>query len=300
MQSVRILDGGMSRELLRLGAELKQPEWSAQALIDTPDIVHQVHEDFIKAGSDVITTNSYAVVPFHIGEKRFEEQGEALIKLSGQLARQAADAADRDVLVAGCLPPIFGSYEPDRFEPDRVQDYLRLFVSALSPYVDVWLGETLSLIAEGKAVCQAVAKTDKPVWISFTLDDADGFQARPAQLRSGERVTEAARWVAGSDEVSALLFNCSLPEAMKTAVEEAAAVFKGADRKIEIGVYANAFAVEEEAEGANEKLDEIREDLTDLHYCTIASDWIEAGASMVGGCCGIGASHIEQLAKKFK
>lgn len=68
MTSITILDGGMSRELVRLGAELRQPEWSALALMESPGIVRRVHDEFIAAGADVITTNSYALVPFHIGE----------------------------------------------------------------------------------------------------------------------------------------------------------------------------------------------------------------------------------------
>lgn len=75
MSGIRILDGGMSRELQRLGAELKQPEWSALALINAPDIVRKVHAEFIDAGADVVTTNSYALVPFHIGEERFQKDG---------------------------------------------------------------------------------------------------------------------------------------------------------------------------------------------------------------------------------
>lgn len=74
MNQIRILDGGMSRELSRLGAELRQPEWSALALMENPEIVGQVHREFIEAGADVITTNSYALVPFHIGEERFRSK----------------------------------------------------------------------------------------------------------------------------------------------------------------------------------------------------------------------------------
>lgn len=172
MSTTRILDGGMSRELLRLGAELKQPEWSALALINAPDIVRRVHQEFIAAGSEVVTTNSYALVPFHIGEDRFWKEGPALIRLAGRLTREAADATtDRKVLVAGSLPPIFGSYEPQNFQPSRVQDYLEVLVENLSPFVDIWLGETLSLIAEAEAVRKAVATSGKPFWISFTLAD---------------------------------------------------------------------------------------------------------------------------------
>ena len=151
MSTIRILDGGMSRELIRLGAELRQPEWSALALMEAPDVVRRVHEEFIVAGADVITTNSYALVPFHIGEERFRAEGRRLIALAGRLARAAADSAkDRKVLVAGSLPPIFGSYEPHLFRPERVQNYLGVLVEELTPYVDLWLGETLSLVAEAE------------------------------------------------------------------------------------------------------------------------------------------------------
>ena len=85
MKSIRILDGGMSRELVRLGAQLKQPEWSALALMDSPEIVRRVHEEFITAGADIITTNTYALVPFHIGEDRFRDDGRRLIALAGRL-----------------------------------------------------------------------------------------------------------------------------------------------------------------------------------------------------------------------
>ncbi|WP_296100863.1 homocysteine S-methyltransferase family protein [uncultured Agrobacterium sp.] len=296
MGDIRILDGGMSRELQRLGAELRQPEWSALALINAPDIVRQVHAEFIEAGADVVTTNSYALVPFHIGEERFREQGASLIALSGRLAREAADASGRKITVAGSLPPIFGSYEPENFDASRVQDYLRVLVNNLEPSVDVWLGETLSLIAEGEAVREAVAKTGKPFWISFTLDDelAQLNGAEP-KLRSGETVRAAAEWIAGSG-AAALLFNCSKPEVMKAAVETAANTFKEKGVSLEIGVYANAFEGEQGDSAANEGLHGTRTDLTDDVYSRFACTWADAGATMIGGCCGIGAAHIHKVA----
>ncbi|MDQ1185553.1 homocysteine S-methyltransferase family protein [Agrobacterium larrymoorei] len=296
MGDIRILDGGMSRELQRLGAELKQPEWSALALIDAPDIVRQVHAEFIEAGADVVTTNSYALVPFHIGEERFRKEGASLITLSGRLAREAADASGRKVTVAGSLPPIFGSYEPQNFDGSRVQDYLGVLVENLEPFVDVWLGETLSLIAEGEAVRQAIAETGKPFWISFTLDD-DPAQVNGAEpkLCSGETVRAAAEWAAGSG-AAALLFNCSKPEVMKAAVETAANTFQEKGVALEIGVYANAFEGEQGDSAANEGLHGTRDDLTDDVYSRFACTWADAGATLIGGCCGIGAAHIHTVA----
>lgn len=301
MKNIRVLDGGMSRELIRLGAELRQPEWSALALIETPEIVRRVHEEFIGAGADVVTTNSYALVPFHIGEERFRSDGASLIDLSGRLARAAADAeTGRKVLVAGSLPPIFGSYEPDRFDPGRVQDYLAVLVENLAPHVDVWLGETLSLIAEGEAVRLAVEGSGKPFWISFTLaDDAKALDGDQPRLRSGEPVAEAAAWAARSG-AAALLFNCSRPEAMAKAVEVAKRILCENAATIEIGVYANAFEEDEDEGAANETLHSTRRDLTPEGYSRFACGWADVGATLIGGCCGIGAQHIHRLASALR
>jgi len=294
---IKILDGGMSRELVRLGAELRQPEWSAWALMHQPDIVTQVHEEFIEAGADIITTNSYALVPFHIGEDRFWREGRELITLAGKLARKAVTNRQKDMLVAGCLPPIFGSYEPQNFDASRVGDYLDIFVAALEPYVDIWLGETLSLIAEAQAVVRAVSITQKPLWISFTLDDST--QA-PSNLRSGETIEAAAKWAGNCHHVQAMLFNCSCPEIMQQAVERSVAMLETIPSYIKVGVYANAFEPKDEKMAANEGLSSIREDLDGAHYCAFACDWVEAGASIIGGCCGVGANHIHKLAQQFK
>ena len=54
--SITVLDGGTGRELRRIGAPFRQPEWSALALIEAPQFVSEVHSSYIAAGADVITT----------------------------------------------------------------------------------------------------------------------------------------------------------------------------------------------------------------------------------------------------
>lgn len=302
---IQILDGGMSRELIRLNAPFKQPEWSAQALIEAPDMVLQVHREFAEAGADILTTNSYALVPFHIGEDRFWERGEELATLAGRLARTAADEVQaktgKKVLVAGSLPPIFGSYRPDLYQNDKVQDYLQVLVRGLAPYIDVWLGETLSLVAEAEAVVTAVDSHTKPIWISFNLDDSNeaGKNESVARLRSGETVSDAARKVLelGAD---ALLFNCNRPELMDQAICQAKEALSTRDRQIPIGVYANAFEPRADEYAANEGIASIRQDLHSQTYTTIARQWANSGATIIGGCCGIGVDHIRDLATQLK
>jgi len=295
--SIKILDGGMGRELKRIGAPFQQPEWSALALMEAPAYVSQAHNAFIQAGTDIITTNSYAVVPFHIGEARFTEQGFSLAQLAAKLARECADNADHSVAVAGSLSPVLGSYRPDLFQLEAALRIYRILIEAQSPFVDHWLAETQSSIAEIKAVRQALGDDEKPLWVSFTLDDEpkDG----KARLRSEETVTDA---VAAAIElnVGAILFNCSQPEVMTNAVRDAVAEIKRQGKMIPVGVYANAFPAQSKEAEANAELDEIRADLDPAAYLKWAESWIQEGASIIGGCCGITPEHIQALAAQLK
>jgi S-methylmethionine-dependent homocysteine/selenocysteine methylase len=244
-----------------------------------------VHHDFAAAGAQMISTNSYAVVPFHIGADRFASDGAHLAALAGKLAHEVA--AQRGVKVAGSLPPVLGSYRPDLFEKTAAKAIHEVLIAALSPYADIWLAETLSTIAEGALVSELLSGDERPLWLSFTLKD-DGAPA----LRSGETIAEAAA-LAKRVGAAALLFNCSAPEVMEAAVAEAKDALSGTD--IAIGVYANGFAAKAEDKDANVDLQQIRPDLDPPRYLDWAHKWVAAGATMVGGCCGIGAAHIAAL-----
>ena len=295
--NIKILDGGMGRELARMGAPFRQPEWSALALMEAPQFVRAAHDAFIAAGSQMITTNSYAVVPFHVGDDVFAEQGAALIALSGKLAREAADAAPAKVLVAGSLPPVLGSYRPDLFEPVAAKKLLQVLVDNLTGNVDVWLAETQSSVAEVEAVRDVLGDDPRPLWLSFTLQDNLDPQGN-ALLRSGESIAEAVN-AALRISAGAVLFNCSRPEVMATAVKTARAALTSQGSALDIGVYANAFEPSDNTRGANEGLSKMRQDTDPAGYLDFAKDWVAQGATMVGGCCGIGPEHIAALKKAF-
>ncbi len=296
MNRVCLLDGGTGRELLRMGAPFGQPEWSARALMQAPQFVSRVHEAFARAGAEVITTNSYAVVPFHLGEARFAAQGHALAALSGQLARAVADAAPSPVAVAACLPPLCGSYRADRFDAAAARPVLATLITALRPSADYWLAETLSAQVEAVLVREMLGADPKPLWLSFTLADGEGTGTGP-RLRSGEPVAEAVATAAGL-KAAAVLFNCSRPEVMGAAVSEAVRVrdaARGESDTMRVGVYANAFVPMETLIEANAGLSDLRSDVSPPVYLQWARDWVARGAEIVGGCCGVGPEHIEAL-----
>ena len=107
-------------------------------------------------------------------------------------------------------------------------------VSGLLPHVDLFLAETTSCVAEALAACNAVRRTSKPIWVSFTLAEQSGLPL----LRSNEAVTDAV--AAASARTAAILFNRSPPEVMGEALEAAGAVLDPDGPPV--GVYANAFA----------------------------------------------------------
>ncbi len=245
------------------------------------------------AGADVITTNSYAVVPFHIGAERFASQGQTLAAEAGRQARGVADAAVRAVKVAGSLPPVCGSYRADLFDPAEARPILEALIAGLAPYVDHWQAETLSAIEEAELVREVLGAESKPLWLSFTLQDEPPGPAGPC-LRSGQTVAEATA-AAIRLNATAILFNCSQPEVMGAAVETARRVLAAAGAGLPIGVYANAFPPQGDEAEANSTLHPIRADLTPEGYLAFARDWRAKGAGIIGGCCGIGPEHIAAL-----
>jgi S-methylmethionine-dependent homocysteine/selenocysteine methylase len=301
---VVLLDGGTGRELMRIGAPFRQPEWSALALMEAPQYVTEVHRRYIHAGAEIITTNSYAVVPFHIGAQCFERAGAALAALAGKLARAAANEAPlRRVQVAGSLPPVCGSYRPDLFNALVARPVLQRLVAALEPYVDLWLSETVSSQAEMQLMSEVLAGTRQPWWVSYTLAD-QATRSPGARLRSGEPVGAAV-----ADAVRrgarAVLFNCCQPEVIGEAIGAAkralnADALQGAGETVLIGAYANAFAAQTATASANAELHDLRADLGPTEYLVWAQQWLLEGADIIGGCCGVGPEHIALIGELLR
>ncbi len=174
----------------------------------------------------------------------------------------------------------------------------RAIVEPQAPFVDVWLPETMSSVTEATAAVDAAVAhrrdSDQQVWLSFCVPDdpSDGH----AILRSGEPIHELVRALAG--RVEAFLVNCSLPERIDDTIPEVVRSIAESGTTADVGAYANAFEPKQLALAANSGFSDDRVDLTPAIYADVADQWVELGATIVGGCCGIYPDHIAELAAR--
>lgn len=289
MSEIILIDGGMGQELLKRSKTPPTPLWSAQVLMDEPEIVEAVHCEYCRAGARLITLNTYSVTPERLARDSDAADFLPLQKRAMEIARRAA-GSDGKVAIAGCLPPLFASYRPE-VAPDyeHCLATYRQIVAAEKDGVDLYLCETLASVKEIRAATVAAKESGKPVWTSMTVKDGDGLS-----LRSGETLADgvAAAVESGAD---AILINCSWPE----SVTQGLPVLKG--RGVPFGAYANGFtSIDALKPGGTVKELTARQDLTPEAYAGHALNWVEMGATIVGGCCEVGPDHIARLAERLK
>lgn len=293
--SVTLLDGGMGQELVARSADSLTGLWSAQFLLDAPELIQSVHAEFFAAGAEVATTNSYILHKDRLSPFGKEALFERLHITACEIACRARDVHGHG-MVAGGIGPNGRSYRPDlALDVTEGAEIFAEIAHIQAPFVDLFLLETMSSLqqAEGAAMgAQSVGKPmGKPVWLSLSVDDEDG-----TKLRSGEPLVDIIPIVKRL-ELDALLINCSTPEAVTTALTELGR------QSFAVGAYANGFnKIAEAFKGDNATVDilEKRQDLAPAPYADFAQQWLASGASIIGGCCEVGPKHILELARRFK
>lgn len=291
MKNCCLLDGGLGQEVYRRAGKPAHPMWSAKVMMDQPDIVKEVHKDFIRAGARIITINSYTCTPTRLQRDGKIEWFEKLQRQASNIALEARDelgSLAEDVQIAGCLPPLVGSYTTDERSFSELKQEYEQIAAIQAPVVDLLLIETISNIKEAKAATEAALESGKTVWLSFTLSDKF-----PDQLRSGESIEEVLNLISNYS-LGALMFNCSFPETISKGLEALAHL------DIPYGGYANGFtSVDPLKPGGTVDLLSARKDLDEKKYADYAMSWVKNGASIIGGCCEIGPSYIDYLRKQL-
>ncbi len=278
-----ILDGAMGTELQRRGEDIGLPLWSARPLLHAPDTVLRIHREYCAAGADIITTNTFRTTVRTFRRARVPDRSLELTGLAVRLARQAqAETTERTVLVAGCMAPLEDCYRPDLVPDDRslrlehAEQAYRLAAAG----AEFLLCETMGTVREAFAACEAARKTGLEVVMSL-LCRPDGT------LYSGEALKDAVEALEPLG-VTALSLNCAPARSLTPIVERLRSL-----TDLPLGVYGNTGLAGREQE------EKLLCDVEPGEYALIAREWVRAGASIVGGCCGTGTEHIKKLSESF-
>ena len=279
----------MGQELVHRAGDAPTHLWSTQVMIDHPGMVERVHADYFAAGATVATTNTYAIHHDRLVAAGRDGQFDALHARALQEA-EAARAAHGSGRIAGSIGPLMASYRPDIHPAHAIAMPLYAEIAQiLAPACDLIICETVASLAHARAVLDGAMQAGRPVWLSITVDDRDG-----RRLRSGEPVGGILP-IAG-EGAAAVLVNCSAPEAIHATL---AILSKG---PLPCGAYANGFEqitaafLEDKPTVASLQ----SRDLSPAAYSSHAMRWIDAGATIVGGCCEVGPAHISALSAAIR
>jgi homocysteine S-methyltransferase len=282
-----VLDGGLATELERRGADLRDPLWSARVLVEDPDRIRQVHAAYFEAGADVAISSSYqATFEGLAGRGLRAAEAAALMRRSVELAREAD--SDGHVVAASVGPygAMLGNGAEYTGDYDRGEDELVAFhvprLEALAEAgPDVFAIETIPSIVEARALVRALERVpDTPAWVSFSCRDG-------GHICDGTPFEEAVAVAAGSPNVIALGVNCTPPLHVSALVEIAAA-----STDLPVVCYPNRGSF----------WDPMRKAWTDPPRQDARSPlrpnaWRQAGARLIGGCCGTTPQDIEAVAE---
>ncbi len=301
-----ILDGATGTELHRRGIDIGLPLWSANALLTDAglDTLRQIHLDYLKAGADILTANTFrthrralaALAPLASGASAASKGYDTreLTKRAVQTAREAISVETRHVAslrekgaryVAGSISPLEDCYSPQLVPSDaecRAEHSERIH-HLVEAGVDILLIETMNTIREAAIAARLAVITGLPTFVSFVCD-------RNGRLLSGESFTTAAE-VLLPIGIAALGVNCGPTPVLARPLAElrAACLLVGqGSANFPLIAYGNTGYTDEKTGWVN------TEAIDPAVYARYAKTW---PAQIIGGCCGTTPEHIRQLAK---
>ena len=289
-----LIDGGTGSECMRRGAPRLPNGWSGGAALSDPEIVRQIHVDYINCGADLIVSNTFAT-----GRNVLEDAGvapdfEACNRRSVELAieaRDAAGAAGDHVVVAGGISNWSFSGDHPSLETlyDNTVEQVTIMRDAGIELVSL---EMMVDIPRLTVTLDAVSTVGLPVWVGFTIGPEEGHDVSELgdqiELRDGGLLTDGVEVAKGYDSVDAL---CLMHSDVRLTERGVAAIREHWDGPL--GAYAHAMVT---AGGVLLHDTSITAD----EYAAYEPAWHAAGATMVGGCCGIGPDHLRVLAETMK
>ncbi len=280
-----VLDGATGGELRRRGVDLSGEVWSALAARDHRDVLREIHADYIRAGADIITTNTFS-------SSRYVLESAGLGHQFAEINRQAVaaavaartDVAERPVAIAGsisCFPPRF---DPTRY-PSREAErdaYRELAVLLAEEGVDLLALEMIQDIEHGALALDAALETGLPVCLGLSArSSGDGLTAYddPAQLFEPllRPLLERSPSVVAIMHTPVDVVGEALAAVVAAGWERPLGAYPELDTEPGLGAATGAMT-------------------SPIELATAAAGWVDAGVRLLGGCCGAGPEHIAALA----
>ena len=279
---VIILDGATSTEIQARGVPMDAVTWSAIANLEHPDVVQGIHEDYIRAGADVIIANTYSTSPASLEPAGLGDQVEEINRRAVEIALRARDAAaDRPVVVAGSV----SSFCTLGVEGSPV---LRAHAASFERQAGILARAGVDLIAlemidapdYGPSAVEAALGTGLPVWLGMSpVRSSSGALGTFEEPTGFEDLVKAVI----RPEVSAVMVMHTKPDVVPDALD---LLRRHTDRPL--GVYAET--------GDWQVPNWVFVGLSPQEYAAAATGWVAAGAQLIGGCCGTGLEHVRALA----
>jgi len=266
---VMVMDGGTGSEAQRRGLPTGPMTWSADALVASPDVVQAIHEDYLGAGAEIIVTNTFATSRTVLELGGLADRTAELNRLAVKLARQARDNhPERDAIVAGGVAAVTTNFDP------IISDFGEQTALLAEAGVDAIVLEMVTCVEDVENAVAAAVSTGLPVWAGLSCHVADGELHLGVRGRPHGQVSDA---VAAAEANGA-----SVVFVMHTPVEDTEVALREARRfsSLPLGAYANV---------------DSRNPTTPLDYLSFAQRLVEAGARIVGGCCGTTPEHVRVL-----
>jgi S-methylmethionine-dependent homocysteine/selenocysteine methylase len=277
-----LLDGATGTELNRRGIDTGLPLWSANALTTDAglNVLRDVHLDYLNAGADVITTNTFRTHRRVLAGKGFSARDLTLRAVA--TAREAVVAFAKPAIVAGSLSSLEDCYRPDLVPPSDEchAEHSERIDHLVAGGVDLLLIETMNSIREAVIAAKIATATGLPTWVSFVCD-------KKGHILSGESLTHAAEILMPLG-VKALGVNCIPAQNLAQPLTELLAV---CGESFPLMAYGNIGYVDDEQGWIN------TDSTAPEGYLQHAQSW---PAQIIGACCGSTPEHIRKLNQGWK
>ena len=289
-----LLDGATGSELQRRNVDLfhgisdegNLGAWSATAMGEAPDQVRAVHEDYLRVGADIVTTNSFWTNRIRLGLAGLADKAEEYTRLAAELALAAREAQNPEAYVAGGIAPPDLEHVLDS-DPDELArelgDQARILAEA---GVDLMLPEYVGSVGDCVIALDACAPTGLPVFLGVRHVTAEG------DMQFGETFEELIEAI-GDRRVDAILVMCSMPEPTTVALAKLRDAFDGP-----AGAYAHiGYDPVPEDQRRPGQVWHVLEapDYPPERFAGFGRQWLDLGAQVIGGCCATTPDHIAAL-----